>query len=137
MKDKKVLILEIIIGIIFISAIALVWFFNTPTANSSETVDMGYFNKTIEELNTKIGSMQTDIDTLKSTNVDLQEQVRLLNEKSNSLQTQINNTINGLSNSNNKITKLQNWNKALYTALINNYTNYGIAKYMLEFEKTA
>ena len=135
--DKKTWIYNAIIAILFLVTILLVLFFNTPRIVATDTVDMNVFNTAVKELNTKIDNLQLDIDNLKATNNDLQAEIEVLNNKVSTLEKQNISNITTINNLTYRTTRIEGWNKTLYLALINNYTNYGIAKSISEYEKRA
>ena len=134
--DKKTWIYNIIIAILFISTILLVLFFNTPKVTADDNVSMIYFNKTIEELNTKIDSMQLDIDTLETKNIELQDQVEFLTNKVNNQQKQISNNNALINNSMVRIDKIEARETKLYETFRTNTNTQWFYKTMINFKNS-
>lgn len=132
MKNWKYILL---IAIIILSTVALLIFSNNKSAKADNTVDIAYFNEVIDnintttdELNIKITELNTKIDTLITENTVLKQDIKALKLKDNENTSLVNSVIS-------RTTKIEKWNKALYTALIENYNRYGIAAYMTQFER--
>jgi len=132
---KKWMVITII-AILFVATILFAFFINAPKVSGEENVDMKLFNETVEKLNVAITDMQTNIDTLKATNNDLQAEIEVLNNKVSVLENQTRNNTTLISNTILRTTKIEARETKLYDILLNNYYTQWSAAKMKDFIKT-
>lgn len=113
MKILKNRIFQIISITVFIIAISFIVYSSTRPVYADDTVDMGYFNTKIAELQEQIDSLTTEINTLKDENISLNNEIK---DNSDTIK-ELENTIN---EKDKKISKINNWynkSKELYSTI--------------------
>ena len=123
--------LIVIIAILFVATILLAIFFNTPKVVAADTVDMEYFNKIVEELNTKINTTQEQITALENKNNVLEQRITTLNTKVKSLEQEVDNNYSSLTN---RVFKIETREDKLYDLHSKGYPSISIGYTMIRYK---